>query len=469
MFARPGLCGMGIGRLGLVAASAYAQSVIVSQAYDPHYANVSLLLHGDGADNGTVFTDSSPSPKTVTAYGNAKTSTAQSKFGGSSIAFDGSGDYLSVPGSSGEFSFGTGDFTIEFWARWSSVASEDAICFGDGIGWTLYIYPAGKLQWGRIWPKSPVNLLESASSVTTGQWYHIAVTRESGVVKFWIDGNASGSVSDTESYSANGTLSIGKSHSNKWANGFFDDFRVTKGVARYTANFTPPTEAFPNLAPPYAQSVIANVSLLLHGDGADNGTVFTDSSPSPKTVTAYGNAKTSTAQSKFGGSSIAFDGSGDYLSVPGSSGEFSFGTGDFTIEFWARWSSVASEDAICFGDGIGWTLYIYPAGKLQWGRIWPKSPVNLLESASSVTTGQWYHIAVTRESGVVKFWIDGNASGSVSDTESYSANGTLSIGKSHSNKWANGFFDDFRVTKGVARYTGNFTPPTEAFPNPVPP
>ncbi len=218
-------------------------------SFDAYFDDVSLLLHGDGADDGTVFTDNSPSPKTVTAYGNSKTSTAQSKFGGSSIAFDGSGDYLSVPGSSGEFSFGTGDFTIEFWARWSSVTSLDAICFGDGIGWTLYIYPSGKLQWGRIWPIFPVNLLESSSSVTTGQWYHIAVTRESGTVKFWIDGNASGSVSDTENYSATGTLNIGKSHSNKWANGFFDDFRVTKGVARYNGNFTPPTEAFPNPAP----------------------------------------------------------------------------------------------------------------------------------------------------------------------------------------------------------------------------
>ena len=218
-------------------------------SYDPHYANVSLLLPGDGADNGTVFTDNSPSPKTVTAYGNAKTSTAQSKFGGSSIAFDGSGDYLSVPGSSGEFSFGTGDFTIEFWARWSSVASEDAICFGDGIGWTLYIYPAGKLQWGRTSPQSPANLLASSSSVTTGQWYHIAVTRESGVVKFWIDGNASGSVSDTANYSANGTLNIGKSHAGAWFQGWIDDFRVTKGVSRYTGNFTPPTEPFTNPAP----------------------------------------------------------------------------------------------------------------------------------------------------------------------------------------------------------------------------
>lgn len=218
-------------------------------SYDPHYANVSLLLNGDGADNGTVFTDNSPSQKTVTAYGNAKTSTAQSKFGGSSIAFDGSGDYLSVPGSSGEFSFGTGDFTIEFWARWSSITSEDGICFGYGIGWTLFIYPAGKLQWGRISPQSPVNLLASASSVTTGQWYHIAVTRESGVVKFWIDGNASGSVSDTANYSATGALNIGKSHAGAWFQGWIDDFRITKGVARYTGNFTPQTEPFPTPAP----------------------------------------------------------------------------------------------------------------------------------------------------------------------------------------------------------------------------
>lgn len=203
--------------------------------------------------------------------------------------------------------------------------------------------------------------------------------------------------------------------------------------------------------------------LFLTFDGANGATTTTDQSGTGKIATFFGGATISTAQSKFGGSSVAFDGSGDYLSVPGSSGEFSFGTGDFTIEFWARWSSVASLSAICFGDGIGWTLYIYPDGKLQWGRISPQSPVNLLESASSVTTDQWYHIAVTRESGTVKFWIDGNASGSVSDTANYSATGTLNIGKSHAGNWFQGWIDDFRITKGVARYTGNFTPPDGAF------
>jgi hypothetical protein len=63
---------------------------------DPYFSNVSLLLHGDGANGSTTIVDSSPSPKTVTAVGNAQISTAQSKFGGSSLAFDGSGDYLTV-------------------------------------------------------------------------------------------------------------------------------------------------------------------------------------------------------------------------------------------------------------------------------------------------------------------------------------------------------------------------------------
>jgi len=81
---------------------------------DTYYSNVSLLLHCDGSNGSTTFTDNSPSPKTVTANGNASVSTAQSKFGGASAVFDGTGDYLSLDGSSG-FAFGTGDFTIEFW------------------------------------------------------------------------------------------------------------------------------------------------------------------------------------------------------------------------------------------------------------------------------------------------------------------------------------------------------------------
>ena len=253
MFARPGLCGMGIGRLGLVAASAYAQSVIVSQAYDPHYANVSLLLHGDGADNGTVFTDNSPSPKTVTTYGNAKTSTAQSKFGGSSIFFDGNGDYLVSPSNSA-FQFGTGDFTIEAWVYIPTGISGSyaAICDirsgPSGNGAVLF-----KLNSSRQLGYYGATETNTTATVPLSTWTHVAISRSSGTTRLFISGDLSATVADGDNKSINGCY-IGRVHDNVHPafSGYIDELRITKGVARYNGNFTPPTEAFPNPVPPYA-------------------------------------------------------------------------------------------------------------------------------------------------------------------------------------------------------------------------
>jgi hypothetical protein len=95
----------------------------VSGPTDPYFSNVSLLLHGDGTNGSTTIVDSSASPKTLTAFGNAQISTAQSKFGGSSIAFDGTGDYLSIS-SSNDLTLGTSDFTLETWARLATVSAQ---------------------------------------------------------------------------------------------------------------------------------------------------------------------------------------------------------------------------------------------------------------------------------------------------------------------------------------------------------
>ena len=125
-------------------------------ATDPNFADVSLLLHGNGTNGSTTITDSSPSPKTVTAVGNAQISTAQSKFGGSSIAFDGTGDYLSVP-NDGTLQMGSVDFTIEFWIYFNSlsgyqtpfdkgVVSAGALLMqtGNGDG-RINVYASGSL------------------------------------------------------------------------------------------------------------------------------------------------------------------------------------------------------------------------------------------------------------------------------------------------------------------------------------
>lgn len=250
---------MGIGRLGLVAASAYAQSVIVSQAYDPHYANVSLLLHGDGADGSTTFTDNSPSSKTITAQGGANISTAQSKFGGASARFNSTVGSLEVA-SSADFSFGAGDFCLELQAYRTGAGNGDRFLIdrGNGTSFLLRWNSSGYLQ---FFVNSSLKI-GVAFTFTTGQFYHIAVTRSGTTVRLFIDGVQVGSGTSSENISSASDVSIGalRGGSQDRFEGYIDEVRVTKGVARYTGNFTPPTEAFPNPVPPYAQSVIANVS-----------------------------------------------------------------------------------------------------------------------------------------------------------------------------------------------------------------
>jgi hypothetical protein len=224
---------------------------------DPLFGSVSLLLHGDGANGSTTIVDSSPSPKTVTAVGNAQISTAQSKFGGASIAFDGTGDYLAAPGGS-DFIFGTGDFTIEFWVN-SSVLTTATI----DPNFVDFRELATNGQYPAIfYDASDSNLVYYVSanarilggSLLENTWYHIAVARSSGSTKMFVDGVQKGSTYADASNYVCGTNrpTIGAQGFNpdldiRKLTGYIDDLRITKGVARYTSNFTPPTAPFPDI------------------------------------------------------------------------------------------------------------------------------------------------------------------------------------------------------------------------------
>jgi len=224
---------------------------------DPNFSNVSLLLHGNGANGSTTITDSSPSPKTVTPVKNAQISTAQSKFGGGSIAFDGTGDCLTIP-SSVDFNFGTGDFTIEAWCRFDS-AADIAIVSGRGpTNGSLMFRRLGDntLRLGRN--NVAFDLNSAALSWSTGQFYHLATVKNGGTAYLFRDGVQVATGSNTQSYSmtagsdSNWAVGAGQSNSNDstlglFINGYIDELRITKGVARYTANFTPPTAPFPDI------------------------------------------------------------------------------------------------------------------------------------------------------------------------------------------------------------------------------
>lgn len=203
---------------------------------DTDYASVALLLAMNGANSGTVFTDTSPSPKTVTRY-NAVTKTDQYKWGGSSGYFDGNGDYLTIANNPLS---GAGDFCIECWLRVVSLPASDVIMFFSVSGFNIEVNTAGNV--GVYYAPSYV---ASSNAITAANWHHVAITRSSGVLRIFIDGVKGAEVSGVTYSLGSTSLYIGRDANSaiRYLYGHVNDYRLTT-VARYTANFTPPTAAF---------------------------------------------------------------------------------------------------------------------------------------------------------------------------------------------------------------------------------
>lgn len=207
-----------------------------------------LLLHCDGADASTTFTDSSRYGLTVTANGNAQIDTAQSKFGGASALFDGSGDFLSIADDH-RLEVGGSIFTFECWVRASSLTSTRTIAGKRGNatsqGHWLLRANAGQLQVylstdGASWATSM-----SGSTISTGTWYHVALVRIGSTFTLYLDGvsdataTLAGRLNDNSS-----SLRIGGDSNGAYWNGWIDEVRYKIGEAVYTSGFTPPSGAF---------------------------------------------------------------------------------------------------------------------------------------------------------------------------------------------------------------------------------
>lgn len=222
--------------------------------YDPY---TSLLIHFDGTNGSTTLKDNSQYNQTITAHGNAQISTAQYKFGGSSGLFDGSGDYLTAPSISA-YNFGSGDFTIDCWIRHGSSSVDYGILNkGDFSTSTrafdFFIYgPSGS--------RRPFFSYTSDGSTTTtvqgsgidllaDTWYHLAVVRYGTSLKIYVNGTsvASNTIGSAFIYSNSNALYIGALYSgglSSYYNGYMDELRISKGIARWTSNFTPPISAY---------------------------------------------------------------------------------------------------------------------------------------------------------------------------------------------------------------------------------
>ncbi len=229
-------------------------SVGGSAGCDSSFSSVVLLLHGDGTDASTTITDSSGSGHTITVNADAQLDTAQKKFGTASILFDGVGDHITTP-DSGNWDFGTGDLTIELWVRFNDTTNRQDILgrwngsatwVGTGIMKnTDHTFNAFFRETQTESP--PVILLTSTTTASTGTWYHIATTRSGNTWRLFVNGTEEASATSSISvYDASEGFEIGNHPTNTSLDfdGWIDDLRITKGVARYTGNFTPPTTAF---------------------------------------------------------------------------------------------------------------------------------------------------------------------------------------------------------------------------------
>lgn len=221
-------------------------------AGDQYFADVSLLMHMNGTNASTTFTDSSGNAFTATAYGNAQISTAESKFGNASGKFDGNGDYVQIT-SANALELGGGDFTIELWyyhdggnQTFAGLVGKGAVGSTASDAWSLEFGGTGLIFVAWADNNQSIQCAKPADNA----WHHVAVTRAGNTLRLFTDGTVQstlGGVSYTIATNNSGPLVIGGgayAPTTRSFSGYIDELRITKGVARYTANFTAPTAPF---------------------------------------------------------------------------------------------------------------------------------------------------------------------------------------------------------------------------------
>jgi hypothetical protein len=416
--------------------------------------NTKLFLHAD--ETAQSFFDSSYYNHPVFAVGDATQTSIQYVAGGKSAYLDGSGDYLTIPDSD-DWDFGTGDFTIDYWEYRISASAADATMRRDNTdGYTPFMI--GRAGAG-IYMTSSGSSWDIASNKTLGsvslnKWVHHAVVRSGNTFYAFKNGEQTDTWTSALGLMANAnpiTIGLGwNDGAQGYLNGYLDELRVSKGIALWTSNFTPPN------ADSYTK-------LLLHADGS--GQTFTDASLFSHPISAVDNATQSVTQHAFAiGKSAYFDGSGDYLTIPDSD-DWNFGTGDFTIDFWMYPLNYVSEATIFSqrSDSSHYNiLMVKDSGNLTYIVANYYGIVDITFPKPSINN--WHHIAVVRNGNNFSVFVDGTSVGTDTCTDAVpDLAATFQIAYRNVQNYFNGYIDEFRVSKGVARWISNFTPPTSSY------
>lgn len=436
----------------------------------PLWDNLVLLIHGEGKQNSRNIYDSSRYNNHLVVDGSVRRDRKE-YIRRSSIKFSrGASDVIQV--SNDAFEIGTQDFTLSMWVKFET-GSNNGNDFGvfqlsNTVGGRQASFTSsltlrvvgGTFSW------AVGNLLTTVANTALTNWQHVAVERYLGVTTLYLDGVATTSAADATSYGGVHACIGGNVDGAHSMLGHLDDVQLIVGEALYKTDFT---DKVTNRRPLHGEDIKTDpysdyVQLFLDGETAlPNTSVFYEEAYNRRIEF---NGRAHLAQDNYSGRySFRFMGEpGCYLSIPSSkdsNSAFDFGTADFSIEFRCKKSEsvlgqvgkVLALASGAFGvNSLGISLDEYNGFKFKY---------NSLELSASVTVDDeiWHHYAVVRHSDTMLLYVDGLSVASVSfagEILEVTPPAYYVIGKDLS-----GMVDNFRVTKGVARYYGSFINPAE--------
>ena len=460
-------------------ARTFSLSVVLRDVY---FSNVSLLVgttNSNLAQNNT-FIDSSANNFSITRTGNVAPGSftpfpVSSGEVYSTVVNSGSGyfdgtDYLSTADNAA-LNPGTSDFLMEAWVYITGTTGVNQGINGKGTagtnGYSFYITNA--LVPSFIWNGTGGATITS-SAISLNTWNHLCVVRTSNVIRLYTNGTgAANSTASTTDITSTATKYIGQARGANPILGYMSGYRMIKGTLPSGYNASQSTITVPT-AP---LSAVTGTSILLN---FTNANIYDKAAKT--NIETLGNSQVNTAVKKYNVGSVAFSGGNDFLFSTSNTG-FVLGTGDFTVEAWSYLTAAGDAYRIIiainyptsktvtvrYGNtGFGQKLQVAVQG----------DTVSTVWSCSSTQTShlnQWVHIAFTRQSGVCKLFVNGTLQNinsgadpltypdtSFTDTTNVTGTTNVVIGSG-----LVGYIEDLRVTKGVARYTANFTPPASAF------
>jgi hypothetical protein len=420
--------------------------------------NTSLLtcqfnnFKDNSSNNFTITRTGTPSVQPFSPF--VPTSAYSTSVNGGSLYFDGSGDYI-FPTTNNVVDFGTNDFTIELWIYPLTSATFNFFDGRSGSGQNAVTIASTATQL-IFFDSNGTARITGTTPLTVLAWNHVAVTRSGTDVKLFLNGvQQSTTYTSSLSYISGTTRPTigagGFTAGGSPLNGYMSNVRVVKNTAVYTANFTPPTAPL---------TAITNTSLLLSGTNAG---IFDNAANN--VLETIGNAQISTSVTKFGTGSMSFDGTGDWLTAPNNV-NLQLGTDNFTIEGWVYLNAIGTARGfVSKGTSTtGWSLGVNALNQVVFN--YASSTIN---STGLLAMSTWYFVTVVREgtgSNQTKIYINGTNDGTGTVSTDFNQTNIMYVGADRvGGSPMNGYIDDLRITKGVARYTANFTSPTVAFPN----